>query len=139
MHMMTQEISKPTRITDNTKSTIDHIWTDVNQELIKESGTFVGISDHLGTYAMLNLSLNNDQQRKPKFKRNWRNYTEWEFRDTLSSYLDEANIADLISQKDLNGSMDALTNAIQKSMNQHAPLVELKVKQLCFCVITLNP
>ena len=128
-YQMTQEISKPTRITDNTKSTIDHIWTDVNQQLIKESGTFVGISDHLGTYAMLNLSLNNDQQRKLKFKRNWRNYTEREFTETLSTNLDEANVTDLISQKDLNGSMDALTNAIQKSMNQHAPLKEVKEKQ----------
>ena len=124
---MTQLINKPTRITDNTKTTIDHIWTDVHQELIKETGTFIGVGDHLGTYAKLHQTLNREQE-KPKIRRNWRNYNESEFTDTLSTIINEANITEMVNQKDLNGSLNALTRAIQQALNKHAPLQERKVK-----------
>ena len=127
-YQMTQLITKPTRVTENTRTTIDHIWTDVDQELITESGTFIGVSDHLGTYAKLNLNIDKKQNGKPKLKRNWRNYVESEYRETLSTCIEEADISELINNKDLNGSMNALTEAIQKALNQHAPLKEMKEK-----------
>ena len=125
---MNQLITTPTRITEDCKSTIDHIWTDLNKSLIKESGTCIGISDHLATYATLDFKPSKTPCELPKIKRNWRNYKVSEFRDTLISTIKRSNIEDSINRKDVNKSHDELIGAIQQSLNQHAPLKEFNVK-----------
>lgn len=125
---MNQLITTPTRITDDCKTTIDHIWTDPSKYLIKGSGTCIGISDHLATYATLDFKPSKTPCELPKIRRNWRNYNVNEFRETLISTIERSNIEDSINQKDVNKSLDALTGAIQQSLNQHAPLKEMKVR-----------
>ena len=125
---MDQLINKPTRVTEESISTIDHIWTDQNNELIKESGTFVGISDHLGTYAKLNIRQSKVPPTETKHRRDWRNYNEDEFRKTLERCIEESNISVRINQKDVNECLKALTSAIQQAMDEHAPMKALKVR-----------
>ena len=59
-----QHLKKPTRICPTTfkKSLLDHFWTLNEQVIVKNADTFVGISDHFGTYLQLNL-------KKPKILR----------------------------------------------------------------------
>ena len=125
VYQLTQMITTPTRIAEDSKTTIDHIWADKNKDLIHDSGTFMGISDHFGTYAMLNTNLRKET-KKSKLRRNWRNYNVSEYRETLSRCIEESNIDDLINLKDINGSLQALTEAIQCATNQHAPMIEVK-------------
>ena len=127
---MEQLINKPTRIAQDKISTIDHIWVDQNKELTKESGTCMGIgqSDHLGTYAKLNLRQSKLPLPETKHRRDWRNYNEDEFRTTVKNRIEESNIHSLIAQEDVNGSMKTLTHAIQQAMDEHAPVKEMKEK-----------
>ena len=51
-----QHILKPTRIDKKSlkPTIIDHIWASSDSNLIKATGTFDGISDHMGIYMKLN-------------------------------------------------------------------------------------
>ena len=89
---LTQLINNPTRITDDCKTTIDHIWTDPSNGLIMESGTFIGISDHLGTYAKLDIKNMKNALEPPKIRRNWKNYKPDAFRETLQTNINQSNI-----------------------------------------------
>ena len=91
---MDQLINKPTRITEDKISTIDHIWVDQKKDLIKECGTCMGIgqSDHLGTYAKINLRPDKLPPPETKLRRDWRNYNEDEFKDTVQILIEESNI-----------------------------------------------
>ena len=55
---LTQHINKATRIDKNTltPTIIDHIWSNTDTKLIQSSGTFTGLSDHMGIYMKLNRS-----------------------------------------------------------------------------------
>ena len=125
---MMQLIKKPTRVTEDGSSTIDHIWTDPEKQLVKESGTFIGISDHLGTYATLNLKPNKVSNVETKIKRDWRNYKADEFRETLSNCITQSKISSALKNEDINESLQELTNSIQIATNHHAPLKEMRNK-----------
>ena len=123
---LTQLINNPTRITDDCKTTIDHIWTDPSNGLIMESGTFIGISDHLGTYAKLEIKNMKNALEPPKIRRNWKNYKPDAFRETLQTNINQSNINEYIKNKDVNSSYNELSAAITKSLDEHAPLKEMK-------------
>lgn len=126
---MTQLIDTPTRITEKCRTTIDHIWTDKSNGLITESGTFLGVSDHLGTYAKLDLKPSKSIANKTKLRRNWRNYCISDFNESLQTRLAESEINRKIDDKDIDGSLQELTNAIQATMDQHAPMIEVREKK----------
>ena len=126
---MSQLITTPTRITEDCKTTIDHIWTDSSKGLVQDSGTFLGISDHLGIYATLDFKANKAPRVKSKMKRSWRNYSEVDFRETLESIIEKSNIEDEINKKDINKSLEYLMNALLQATDKHAPLRETKEKE----------
>ena len=128
-YQMTQLINTPTRITEKCMTTIDHIWSDKSNGLITESGTFLGISDHLGTYAKLDLKPSKKADSKTKLRRNWRNYSINEFKVSLQTRLEESEINRKIGDKDIDGSLLELTNVIQATMDKHAPMVEVRERK----------
>ena len=66
---MEQLIEKPTRIDPKTMkaTTIDHVWTDTNLNLVKQSGTIEGISDHTGIYATINTAKEKPEPEKIRY------------------------------------------------------------------------
>ena len=125
---MDQLINKPTRITEDKTSTIDHIWVDRKKELIKECGTCMGIgqSDHLGIYAKINLRPSKLPPPETKLRRDWRNYNEDDLKYTIQTLIEESNIHSLIAQEDVNKSLLTLTEILQQATDEHAPMKSMK-------------
>lgn len=122
---LTQYINKATRIDKNTlkPTAIDHIWSTAESQLIKCSGTFIGISDHLGIYTKLKQSKLAPPEIKSSY-RDYRNYNAEALRTQLQTNLEESQIYTILDNKDVNSAMDTLINVIQTTVDLHAPLVE---------------
>ena len=120
-----QHISKPTRIDKSTfkPTMIDHIWETEEGNLIKATGTFVALSDHFGQYAKLNLSKQNEQKEKIRF-RCFRNYDVNAFNAELQRNIDASPIHEYIETSDINSATETLIKVIQETAESHAPYVE---------------
>ena len=125
---LTQIISKPTRVDPRSKraALIDHIWTNLNQ-LVRGKGTFLGVSDHLGTFVKLNITKNEPSQKFIKI-RSYLNYNEELFNSNLSEALRNSNIDQYIEKKEINSATDELVRIIQNTVNKLAPIKVVKQK-----------
>ena len=125
---LNQLIRKPTRIHPKTKTatTIDHIWTD-SSERIKATGTFVGISDHFGIYAKINVQAEKEEDI-PQKSRNFKKYNPEDFRNELDHNLRNSDLDELISNSDLDRATNLLIEVMRRTANKHAPFIERKGK-----------
>ena len=94
--------------------------------MIKKTGTFTGISDHFGTYMILN------RQKEPKEKqtikcRTFKNYNSDDFCRDLEENLRNSNINEYIRRKDVNKGTEELVKILQETSQLHAPLKEIKI------------
>ena len=122
-HMSTQIVRQPTRITNTSKTLIDHILTN-NTDFYCGSGTFnPGLSDHLMVYTA---------RKRPKYKyssdyftgRSYRNFDEGSF------YEDIASIDWLILYQidDVDAAADMLTNLLLNVIDRHAPFKKIRCR-----------
>ena len=121
-----QLIKKTTRInTDkNTKTIIDHIWTHKDADLINESGTCTGLSDHMGLYMKINRSLN--VQPKAKIRvRCYKNYKKEVFASDIKNSIAQSDLENLINNKEVNKAALLLTELLNENANKHAPMIEI--------------
>ena len=83
-HSMIQLLKKPTRIDPRTNraTTIDHVWGLAESNLITESGTVEGISDHTGLYTIVNTEKAKPEPDKITY-RCYKDYSEVKFNDEL--------------------------------------------------------
>ena len=125
---LTQIINKPTRVDPRSKkpTLIDHIWTNLNQ-LVRGKGTFLGVSDHLGTYVKLNITKNEPSQKFIKI-RSYVNYNEELFNSNLSEALNKSNIDQLIEEKEINLATEELVKITQNTINKLAPIKIVRQK-----------
>ena len=123
-----QHLKKPTRICPTTfkKSLLDHFWTLNEQVIVKNADTFVGISDHFGTYLQLNLKKPKNIKKKIKF-RSFKKYKSDMFNADLKAALDSSDLKTHIENKDVNKATDLLVKIITNTANSHAPLIERKI------------
>ena len=128
-YSLTQKIAKPTRFNYNTgKSTlIDHFWCTPEIK-VKSTGTIMGISDHLGIYAKINMSSNNASPQYIK-RRNFKTYDPTKYSAEVAQNLEMSDIQSHIENKDINSATDALTNILLKAADKHAPLKSIKIKE----------
>lgn len=125
---LTQLVKKPTRIDSKSgrPTIIDHVWTNTDHNLINRVGTFIGVSDHLGTYIKLNLKKQVAEVKKIKH-RSYKNYDPQLFSNDLLENVTNSNIKQHIESRDVNSSTEELIKIIQQTADQHAPLIETKV------------
>ena len=126
---LTQHINKATRIDKRTlvPTIIDHIWSNTESKLIRSSGTFIGLSDHMGIY----MKLNRSKPVPPKTVIKYRNYKEYNveaFTTQLQSNIDESQIQEHLESNDVNSATESLIKIIQDTVNLHAPLIEKNVE-----------
>ena len=126
-----QVINEPTRITENTATSIDHIFV-TESENVKHSGVadFPGISDHCMIYMAYSL-------KRPKFKpvkivrRDFKHFNEndyiadmeiapWGNIHTLGEDNNEISIDDKVT---------VLENIFRENIDKHAPLKEITIKK----------
>ena len=127
---MSQQIKKPTRIDKISKkpTLIDHFWVNDSEiSNIKSSGTFIGLSDHLGTYLKLNKGRQPIESKKIQC-RNFKEYNKEQFNEKLQETLANSNIEVHILNKDVNSATDEFLSVLQKTVSLFAPIVEIQIK-----------
>ena len=124
-----QILDKPTRYDKKSAkpALIDHFWlNDHELEHVEKVGTFIGISDHLGTFLKLRKQRNPPNIRKIKC-RNYKSYDKEEFNKDLHVALESSSIQTHILNKDVNSGVNEFISVIQNSINKFAPMKELKI------------
>ena len=127
---LSQVIKKPTRFDKkSSKGTcIDHFWVNDSELLnINTHGTFIGLSDHLGTYLKMNKGKIPDEIKTIRC-RNYKNYDKLLFNEKLKENLNNSCINELVSQKDVNRAMEKLMSVIQDTLATFAPITEIQIK-----------
>ena len=117
-----QIVKKPTRVNPGTgkASLIDHIW--VSPEInIKSTGTFIGLSDHFGTYTKIPKSFINFEPTPIIKSRNFKNYIKENFAEDIKERLANSNIHSLIKENKLNAATETLIDIIRETASIHAP------------------
>ena len=125
---LTQLVNKPTRIDPKSKrkTLIDHIWTSMKQ-VVKSHGTFISISDHLGTYVKLNIGKNKPKDKFIKI-RSYANYSEEILNTNLSNAISESNVEQHINEKKINAATNELIEVFQQTINKIAPIKIIRQK-----------
>ena len=127
-YKLSQIIKEPTRIDSNSskESLLDHIWT--NTEICTNSGVLPGLSDHKGTFINIKTSKPEPIVKKIKI-RNYKNYNKEDFLKTLEENLLKSNLSKEINNKNSNEATNILSEVIRKSLDKHAPFVEIQCKE----------
>lgn len=120
-----QLIKKPTRIDKSTlkPAIIDHVWATEEANLVKTTGTFIALSDHLGQYMILNQNKIPEKNLKIKF-RNYRRYNVHDFNTELQANINASMIEEHLQRNDVNAATETLIKVIQDTAEVHAPLIE---------------
>ena len=123
-----QLINKPTRIDPNTfsQTIIDHIWANKEYVPIKDSGTTIGISDHLATYVKLNKKI--EEKSKTVTSRNYKNYDPESFNNSLQQSITESDLEKIIESKQVDKAMERLSSIITNTLDKYAPIYERKIQ-----------
>ena len=123
---MKQLITKPTRIDTRTNraTIIDHVWTDQEINLVKESGTIEGISDHTGIYVKANTEKEKHVPEKSRF-RSYRNYKPERFNEDLKEAIDSPELKRLIEEEKVNEATELWVKIFVETAGKHAPIKEV--------------
>ena len=122
---VSQMVTSPTRITEETASLIDLVLTNMPHNIKDTSAFESGCSDHcmIGTVRKLN-SL----RFKPRVIscRNYKNYNSAKF----NSDLKDAPWEQVYNAPDLDTAYDNFQSIVAESVEKHAPMIQKKVRGL---------
>ena len=122
---LSPQITIATRITPDFSTLIDNIFTNVvNESLVSGNLTF-SISDHLAQFLIYPQITMNNKEKKPQYKRNYKNLSTTNFKQDL----DNLNWTE--TQKcDTKTSLENLLQVINTLLDRHAPLKQLTKKEI---------
>jgi hypothetical protein len=120
-------ITKPTRLTDHTKTLIDHIYTNVYSDQISSGILLFDLSDHLPVFSIINMCTKRNKKRRV-----FRDYSKFKSENYLN---DIEKIGNSLYQEggDLNEITNHVVNSIKTISNKHARIKTVsnsKQKQL---------
>ena len=125
---ITPVITKPTRLTDHTKTLIDHIYTNEPISNITTDIGLLDISDHLPVFCITNKCIQKNNAKI--FYRDYKHFSK----EAYINDMQNINWNSLLSTTgDLNQSTVNIINVIQDLVNKHVPLKQAslsKKKQL---------
>ena len=120
-------ITKPTRITEHTRTLIDHIYTNTSTSQIIPGIALFDISDHLPVFCVTNTSVKRCQERMY-----YRDYSHFKKESYLNDFR-QINWNEIIYCNNINQYTENVINTINEITNRHAPVKEVsrsKAKQL---------
>ena len=125
---LTQTVKEPTRVTKNSATLIDHVYTSSlnTVEEIDTSVAKITISDHFAVVVTLKKAKNTAKGRHNYIQyRNFKNFNENAFK------LELATAAwDLINEtEDPNVALEWLNKTMLNSLNRHAPIKTKRVRR----------
>ncbi len=122
-NLMTQQISVPTRITNTSRSLIDHIWVS-NIDFYCICGAFdMGLSDHHLVYITRKRAK---LKQSPSYfmGRSYRSFDE----QLLYHDVSQVNWIPLYLLNDVDHATEYLTNVLLEIFDTHAPVKKIKCK-----------
>ena len=119
-------ITKPTRVTENSQTIIDHLLTNDNESLINPGVLHYKLADHFPIFCLISLpKINSYQSTATNIFRNIKSIDVDKFYDDLESSLTPLTY-DLIhfplTPQSLNDNFNRLINTILDVIETHAPL-----------------
>ena len=125
---LSQYVKKPTRVDPKSgkPTTIDHIWSNKEVNLIKTTGTFMGMSDHFGTYMRLNLQQQAAEKKTIRY-RCFKKYNPCDYSNNLNTKLTNSDVNKYLEENDVNGATEELIKIMQETADIHAPEREITV------------
>ena len=116
-------ITKPTRITDHSATLIDHIHTNLINNLYKLGIIVTDLSDHFGTFIFLKITKSKNKtkscQRRSFSSRNVQYFER---------LLMETNFTQVLENNDVNNSYDIFINQYLKAYELAFPLKQINSK-----------
>lgn len=113
-------ITKPTRLTNHTKTLIDHIYTNTDYAQIKPGIVCFDISDHLPIFCSVDAQV--QRQKTVSYYRDYSKFDE-------KSYLNDIDAIDwnmiMQNSKDLNEKTLKIIEKIISTTDKHAPVKKL--------------
>lgn len=125
---LSQYVRKPTRIDNKSgrPTIIDHVWANPEKQLINHASTFIGVSDHLGTFIKLNMQKPKVEEKTIKH-RSYKNYDPQTFCRNLRENLSQSNLRQHLENRDVNSCTEVLIKVLQATANQLAPMMETRI------------
>ena len=120
-YKLKQQITQPTRISEKTATTIDHIWIR-NNNLITKTGTCEGLSDHCGIYAFIDKNLGKAEPQEITY-RDFRSFNEEIYRQDIVNNVKSSKFHLYLENKNLNKAFDTWLTAIKQSADDNAPII----------------
>jgi len=111
-------ISKPTRVTTSSETTIDHILTNIQLQKVSSGVVKYDVSDHLPIFAICNLNIDKKDQNSNVFYRPVHDSKKDKFVENfLGVYTSLPNVISDITDPDcdLSNLMDAISLAFTKT------------------------
>ena len=125
---LAQLINKPTRIDKKSgiATTIDHIWVNKDMNLINKSGTFIGVSDHFGTYLKVNMKKL-EATKEEVYYRCYKNYSASASNEDLERNLHNSRVNNYIADENVNAATKELIKVLQDTAELHAPMRKIHI------------
>ena len=120
-------VDKPTRITVNSATVIDHFYSNDFVNCIEPGILAADFSDHLATFLYVPSSLNRESESSHTLIREMKNFNEDDFITDLHNSLVE-NID--LSENNTDILFNSLDNIFSSVVNSHAPLREKTKSEL---------
>ena len=109
-------ITLPTRITSQSKTLIDNIWTNRYEKEIIAGNITVGISDHIPQFTLIPETNYKQKKARVAMKQNLKNMNKEAFCRDLSE-ID----CDFASSERPSNSLEKLLSNVEKLLNKYAP------------------
>jgi len=111
-------INKPTRVTKETHTLIDHIYTNDYKHRMNSGMCLWDISDHYSTFCVVSLS------------KSFHRVAKVTFRDMQQFSIEHfITLSNMPSSEDVNSSLSTLLTSFENVLNKHAPLKTLSKRQ----------
>ena len=111
-----------TRISQNSKTLIDHIYTNIADTKVQSGIAVTGISDHCGTFANFLLKFVCKNTKSYNFVRDMKNFRPELFLESLNKKLNSFTLSD---NKPVDPQFNKFMTILTDPVNEHAPLKKL--------------
>ena len=111
-------IDLPTRITENSKTLLDHIYVDENKHLYMSGVILSNISDHFGTFISISTKKLNKAKPNQLIIRDMNNFNYEMFSEELENHLQVENFAE---SDPVNKQFEAFYEIFHETIDKFAP------------------
>ena len=127
---MTQLIKEATRVTENSESLIDHIYTTCPDKVIKSGVLHTGMSDHSFVYTVIGKERHTSVNgHKYSVNRNYKHFDDVAFMSDMC----KVNWCTITTHINIDNAVNDFENKFAEVANRHAPLRKKRVRH------TLSP